>query len=120
MRRSGGTRLFRAGVDRKLVKEHTGHQSDAVDAYQVTSHDQRKMMSSVIQGQNVHKVEESKPKVSETVIADSDQREETEKTAHNSLVVEKQNAGEIVSKLLKNVSNKGETTITIKIEIDNE
>ena len=91
-----------------------------MDAYLVTSHDQRKMMSSVIQGQNVPKVEESKPKVSETVIADSNQRKRTEKTAHNLLVVDKQNAVEIVSELLKNVSNKGKTTITIKIEIDNE
>ena len=31
LRRTGGTRLFRAGIDRKLVKEVTGHCSDAVD-----------------------------------------------------------------------------------------
>ena len=49
LRRSGGTRLFRAGVDRKLVKEFTGHCSDAVDAYQVTSFEQRKHMSNVVQ-----------------------------------------------------------------------
>ena len=33
LRRTGSTRLFRAGVDRKLVKEVTGHKSDAVDVY---------------------------------------------------------------------------------------
>ena len=43
-------RLFRAGVDRKLVKEVTGHRSDAVDDYQITGHDQRKMISKVVQG----------------------------------------------------------------------
>ena len=37
LRRSWTTRLFNNGVDRKLVKEYTGHRSDAVDAYQVTS-----------------------------------------------------------------------------------
>ena len=44
-RRTGGTRLFRAGVPRKLVKEATGHTSDAVDKYQITSDAQREMMS---------------------------------------------------------------------------
>ena len=48
LRRSGGTRLFNAGIDRKLVKEATGHRSDAVDAYQVTSDHQRCEMSKVI------------------------------------------------------------------------
>ena len=31
LHRSGTTHLFRAGIDRKLVKEFTGHTSDAVD-----------------------------------------------------------------------------------------
>ena len=48
LRRSGCTRLFNAGIDRKLVKEATGHRSDAVDAYQVTSDEQRLTMSKVI------------------------------------------------------------------------
>ena len=30
---TGGTHLFRAGVQRKLVKETTGHSSDAIDKY---------------------------------------------------------------------------------------
>ena len=39
-RRTGGTRLFRAEVQRKVVKECTGHRSDAVDKYQIMSDDQ--------------------------------------------------------------------------------
>ena len=31
LRRTGTTRLFRGGVDRKLVKEFSGHTSDAID-----------------------------------------------------------------------------------------
>ena len=50
--RSSTTRLFQARVDRKLVKEFTGHSSDAVDKYQITSHDQRKHISSIISGEN--------------------------------------------------------------------
>ena len=37
LRRKSATRLFQAGVDRKLVKEFTGHVSDAMDKYQVIS-----------------------------------------------------------------------------------
>ena len=33
LRRTGTTHLFHAGIDRKLVKEFTGHTSDAVDHY---------------------------------------------------------------------------------------
>ena len=33
LRRTGNTRLFQAGVKRKIVKECTGHRSDAIDKY---------------------------------------------------------------------------------------
>ena len=49
---TGATRLFHAGLDRKLVKEFTGHTSDAIDKYQVTSHDQREEISKVIHSEN--------------------------------------------------------------------
>ena len=42
LRRTGTTRLCQAGVQKKLVKEISGHRSDARDTYQVTSHEQRK------------------------------------------------------------------------------
>ena len=48
LQRSGGTRLFNASVYRKLVKEATGHKSDAIDKYQSTSDQQRDQMSKVI------------------------------------------------------------------------
>ena len=40
-RHTGGIRLFQAGVDRKLVKEATGHRSDSIDTYQITCDEQR-------------------------------------------------------------------------------
>ena len=49
LRRTGGSRLFQAGVQRKLVKECTGHSSDAVDAYQITSDNQRATISNILQ-----------------------------------------------------------------------
>ena len=42
LRWTWGSRLFQAGVQRKLVKETTGHSSDAMDAYQITSDEQKK------------------------------------------------------------------------------
>ena len=49
LRRTGTTRFLQAGVDRKLVKEFTGHRSDAVDQYQMTSDTQREQMSEILQ-----------------------------------------------------------------------
>ena len=62
LRRSSTTRLFHAGVDRKLIKEFTGHVSDAVDNYQVTSDAQRQQLSEIISGNKCSKepVEEKK------------------------------------------------------------
>ena len=52
MRQSGTTRLFQAGIDRKLVKEYTGHTSDAIDKYQITSNEQRLELSRIIAGES--------------------------------------------------------------------
>ena len=49
LRRTCATRLFQAGADVKLVKEITGHVSDAIHKYQTTSDQQRMDLSSVIQ-----------------------------------------------------------------------
>ena len=50
LRRSGTTRLFQAGVERKIIKEMSGHRSDAVDCYSVTSDEQRKGLSRILSG----------------------------------------------------------------------
>ena len=48
LRRSGGSHLFQAGVQRKLVMETTGHTSDAVDTYQITSDEQHQKISKIL------------------------------------------------------------------------
>ena len=50
LRRTCATRLFQAGQSSKIIKEITGHVSDAVNKYQSTSDDQRMHVSSIIQG----------------------------------------------------------------------
>ena len=52
LRRTGTTRLFHAGIDRKLVKEYSAHRSDAVDQYQITSNKQKENISKVLVGEN--------------------------------------------------------------------
>ena len=68
LRCTGITRLFQAGVDRKLVKEFSGHSSDAVDAYQITSDAQRKQISSVIAGESDTKSTEKQVKSTDLAI----------------------------------------------------
>ena len=48
LRCTGGTCLFQAGVGCKLVKEATGHRSDVIDTYQITSDEQREVMSKIL------------------------------------------------------------------------
>ena len=70
-RRTGGTRLFRAGVQRKLVKECTGHRSDAVDKYQITSDEQREQLCKIIREEpktSVCEVTEVKDDTSDNLI----------------------------------------------------
>ena len=49
LRRTCATCLFQAGKDVKIIKEITGHVSDAVQKYQCTSDEQRMSVSDVIQ-----------------------------------------------------------------------
>ena len=51
LRRTATTCLFRAGKNVKLIKEITGHVSNAVGKYEITSDAQRMELSSIIQGE---------------------------------------------------------------------
>ena len=113
LRRSGGTRLFCAGVDRKLVKEVTGHRSDAVDNYQITGHDQRRAISKIVQGN----VGEEVVKLDENEVKDTEVTVPPKKSAH---AVSSSNVTEIIQEVLKATSTKGKTVIRLEIEIHNE
>ena len=67
LHRSDMTCLFQAGVDRKIVKEYTGHVSDAVNKYQITSADQREKLSEIIQGKDRDRKSETAPKCENSV-----------------------------------------------------
>ena len=124
--RTCGTRLFQAGVERKLIKGVTGYQSDAINAYSVTSERQKQKLSEIF----------SKPPVS-TVSVNPDNREECEgQNEENNVIVpkfkvngselsrcsckSKVNLDEIVGGILKEASKNGYTVIRLEIEIKNE
>ena len=117
LRRSGGTRLFNQGVDRKLVKEITGHRSDAVDAYQVTSHHQREVCSRILQGQSKEKSEQNASKVERS------SKENCPKDTHESHIEingDVTKAQELVTEIFKKIGNHGKAVIKIEIQLNNE
>ena len=62
LRRTCATRLYQAGQSTKMIKEITGHISDAVEKYQTTSDDQRMAASAIIQGDvNEVKLSQAEP-----------------------------------------------------------
>ena len=124
LRRTGGSRLFQAGVEQKLVKEVTGHCSDALDCYQITSEQQREMLSKVMSGNNNPNCIESGDKVEEVA---SNKECETSETAiqctckckvHKAL--KGQNIGEIVNEVVSRNMKTGKTIIKLEIEIVNQ
>ena len=127
LRHTGGSRLFQAGVDRKLVKEVTGHRSDAVDCYQVTSECQREMLSNIIGGPKCANIVESEEKVKNTSgITEGDGTSPTTTSenctckcsVHNT--TKGQQIAEIVSEVISKNMKSGKTIVKIEIEIQNE
>ena len=119
LRRTGGTHLFQSGVDRKLVKEVTGHRSDAVDAYKLTSDAQREAISKIMAGKVVQKsleCEKIKPPAAQT---DKGPEKSSECNCvcsnHKTL-----NIGTIVNEMISKNLKSGKTVIKLEIEIANE
>ena len=66
LRHTAATRLFQAGKNVKLIKEVTGHVSNAVEKYEMNSDSQRMEVSSIIQGEQIE-VEKVAPVMSNCV-----------------------------------------------------
>ena len=122
LRRSGGTRLFRGGIDRKLVKETSGHCSDVVDAYQITSDEQREKMSKIIgnnPAETVSKAQDTEENAGKS--ADSDESIASHHVCKCQCQVNSSNVGEVVNQIIGNLEQKkGKTTIKLQIEITHE
>ena len=128
LRRTGTTRLFNAGVDRKIVKEFTGHTSDAVDQYQITSHAQREELSKIIAGEksnvgsdanvkSVEKKEEPENCVEIEVKNKSNANElQCSSTRKNVNLKDTQGVGQMINDVLEG-RNYGKIKIKLEIEI---
>ena len=132
LRRTGGTRLFHTGVDRKLVKEATGHSSDSIDAYQITSENQSQMLSEIIAkppSATVSKGYELNVKLQENCEKEQKEKETSlsDVTFNGNKVgacncqcnVGKLNVAQIVSEIMKG-GKRGKTVIKLSVEISNK
>ena len=128
LRRTGGTRLFQAGVQRKLVKEVTGHTSDAIDKYQVTSDEQRATMSNIIQGHSIIKSDPSADvsKVSgealkpDVCIKENQAAPPNVVSECNGCKNKKSEVGGLIEQIVSSVNANGKAKIKIEIEISTE
>ena len=89
LRRTSATPLFQAGIDKKIVKEVTGHISDVLDKYQITLNKQKEEVSNVLQGGSCDGTEFKavKPKRSEEPIMPSLELSVTNKNTSKSVPV---------------------------------
>ena len=123
LRRTSTTHLFQAGVDRKVIKEFTGHVSDAIDKYQITSVNQKEELSKIIGGAdcngNVTKTPNLPDPTLELVVSDSSQSKipigACSCSKRTVKVSETSQIGEMITNLVS--SRKGCNT-TIKLEIE--
>ena len=123
LRRSGGTRLFQAGVERKLVKEVTGHCSDAVDCYQITSDQQRENISKIIAGEIVENHDVSVDEVPKESLKEArvEKVENLLPACHCDCNKKNYiNVGNVVNELISRNMKTGKTIIKLEIEISNE
>ena len=129
----GGSRLFQASVQRKLVKETTGHSSDAVDAYQITSDEQRQQISNILSQKptprpDAHPTDivtgnaiQPKVQISNSEIgSQSKQSTVNIDEAKSKCSCASSNVGNMVEKIISDVQSSGKTTIKIQIEIIKE
>ena len=120
MHRTGISRLFQVGFDRKVVKEYSGHRSDAIDKYQVTSENQKQQISKVLASEMSDKCD-SKPIPVKDNIASNDQPKSsyTTKTCTcENKTIQINECGkitEVVNGIVK--SRKGKKTV-VKIEFE--
>ena len=109
-------------MDRKLVKEVTGHRSDAIDCYQITSDEQRQKLSEIIACSNTENV----PNKEETLTKATEISKESDLPNKNACTCtcskhspKMNNIAEIISEVVERNLKTGKFIIKVKIEINN-
>ena len=139
LRRTGSTRLFQAGVQCKIVKECTGHRSDAVDQYQITSEEQKETVNKIpaskpinVQSQSGSEIKkvagnaidpcvvsESNSKVG-NVSRDVDSEVQFENDPKSPCTCKHSEMSGVLERLINAVKQKGKGKIKIEIEISKD
>ena len=127
LHRTGISRLFQAGVPPKLIKEYSGHHSEALDRYQIPSEKQIQEISSVLAGPSTSKNDKEMSKVSESAASSKKFQFAMSSKENNdvncvSLEAKKDNQSNSTDKVTQLISNivnakKGGKTV-VKIEIE--
>ena len=128
LHRTGISHLFQAGVPLKLIKEYSGHCSEALDRYQIPSEKQIQEISSVLAGSSTSKNDKEMSKVSESAVQSKkfqftmSSKKENKDVNCVSLEAKKDNESNSTDKVTQLISNivnakKGEKTV-VKIEIE--
>ena len=121
LRRSSATHLFQAGVDKKIIREITGHRSDTLDKYSVTSDAQKIHVSNVLAGEVGNSADMSS--MSKENIVKSKEKGDDNVSDNHTSTCSKQvlscedspKISEMIEKIVK--SKKGSKTV-VKIEIE--
>ena len=124
LRRSAPTRLFQVGVEHKLVKELTGHRSDAVDQYQLTSEAQRQNISELLAMKP--SVKEATPNVTVAKKDEVNQCEKDETCTNNTSRYEcgvetsKEQVDQVIDAVFRNKKDNEKVVIKLEIEISSK
>ena len=121
LRRTGGSRLFQVGVQQKLVKECTGHSSDAVDAYQITSDNQLATISTILQAKPQQNLNHQGNSMSEVAGTTTDAKVNTPPDENKCLKCSckgnvNQQFGGMIEQIIASVNATGKAKIKIEIE----
>ena len=114
LRRSCPTRLFQAGVEKKIIKEITGHHSDALNLYEVTSEQQKK---------NVSEVLASKPStVSKANVVENEAKKVEENVTKlvNPTTSTVEQLGRVIDTVMSNKKDDQKVIIRLEIELCNK
>ena len=128
LHRTGGTRLFQAGIERKIVKEITGHSSDAIDSYQITSDFQRAHASEVLGGEIKFKSKPQDKEIEEKVdvepvipiVSSVNVNGKTACSCNKTYSPKANDFSEMISNILENRKKGVRTSIKIQIDFDDE
>ena len=127
LRRTGTSRLFQAGVQRKIVKECSGHTSDAVDKYQITSDHQRQCVSKILQSKPMATSNSSNATAKEVrgdavEVSDPQVDVQSNKSAPKSKECNCQSSsyGGWIDQLIAQVNASGKVKIKIEIEVSKD